>query len=531
MDVYRIYVVPMKTHHPPPLDLDLEQGKPNKHVEVSKSYSFGRRGSYTKEDAAVARSAEEGPGSARSARSAREQMDAEDAEMDMLASPVHSSIVYSESQADLPYVQPTNWREDLPQSLREQGYPDDVKYRKYDLFGILLLAFQWHSAVIIAGLISCLIHWYFQMWELELVDPLVFKSIFLVFGFCLGFRNVRANSRMEEGNRCLHNFLGTVWNIILLFPNSRRRKVSKTLLQAMRETSSYLHNISVRKHWWAAMIDVRPRHQTVDMAGCSSRPLLMAALAMVEETVYTLEPSRENSYTIRRSFWVLKMKLLHCYDELVEMTFPAVTDRYAGLLDACLFIFAILLPFGLGGTASQAHKLHGNTTVIIPGGLVTLVNCSVVLIVMTGLNALAQENEDPFGRDEEDVRVDAYLRLFEHALSLYEETRSNVEVLLESDADALERAGASKAEVEVWRHACVCNDLLAHSDPGELETLSLKHAEAVKKYLLLGVNEAPEQRRALAPPAAYGSVGTTPALVETSKKLKTTPITGTKEDI
>jgi len=185
----------MKTHHPPPLDLDLEQGKPIKHEEVSQTYSFGRRGSYTKEDAAVARSAEEGPVST---RSAREQMDAEDAEMDMLASPVHSSIVYSESQADLPYVQPTNWREDLPQSLREQGYPDDVKYRKYDLFGILLLAFQWHSAVIIAGLISALIHWYFHMWELELVDPLVFKSIFLVFGFCLGFRNVRANSRIEE---------------------------------------------------------------------------------------------------------------------------------------------------------------------------------------------------------------------------------------------------------------------------------------------------------------------------------------------
>jgi len=490
--------------------------------------SFIRRGSLTHEDLDVARLAQKTPGETDPEEGLWDS-DVDSLDTGILESPVRSAHLHNLLPKNGFYFvqKPEDWRDDLPSSVRDADYPDERKFRFEDYFSIVFAAFKWHAAVIATGVVSASIHWHFGLGgerQEKLIDPLVFKSIFLVFGFCLGFRNVRANNRMEEALRYLHDFIATSWTIILLFPNSHRWKVSNALVQAMRETASYLHSISVRKHWWAAMIDVRPRHQDVSMAGSSARPLLLAALSLAEDAVYELEPGpngNANKQTMRRSFWVLRTKMTDCYDRLVQMTLPAVSDRYAGLLDTCLLVFAALLPFGLHAVDFDMNDITHRGHVIIPAGFLTLVNSCVVLIVMTGLNALAQENEDPFGRDDEDVRTDAYVRLFERGLQVYEEKRARVEALLETGSQSLKAKGASDAQLEVWRHCLVCNDLLAHVKQEEFDRMALQHARVVNKYLSLGGPNKPPLSAAGPRTASYGATGASVPMARPGSQRKT----------
>merc|ERR1719174_86996 len=80
-----------------------------------------------------------------------------------------------------------------------------------------MLAVRWHWVAIACALFSATICWLMGYAEYSVVDPMIFKSIYVVFGFALGFRNVRANSRYGDALQSTSMMFGAAFQAITLF--------------------------------------------------------------------------------------------------------------------------------------------------------------------------------------------------------------------------------------------------------------------------------------------------------------------------
>merc|ERR1719271_1154667 len=85
-----------------------------------------------------------------------------------------------------------------------------------------MLAVRWHWVAIACALFSATICWLMGYAEYSVVDPMIFKSIYVVFGFALGFRNVRANARYGEALNHTKSIFTTAWNVITLFRQNEK---------------------------------------------------------------------------------------------------------------------------------------------------------------------------------------------------------------------------------------------------------------------------------------------------------------------
>merc|ERR1719195_951890 len=92
---------------------------------------------------------------------------------------------------------------------------------------------------------------------------------------------------------------------------------------------------------------------------------------------------------------------------------------------------------------------------VLPSGLVLTITTVFVSVFLLGLNALAQDNEDPFGDDGENHQMVRWVRLFESGVKQYERRRAEVEEAMKGQAIE----GATLVETELWHHALMCRSL------------------------------------------------------------------------
>lgn len=352
------------------------------------------------------------------------------------------------------------------------GLPTKRKYALLEVWNLFRMAVEWHGVTLALAVLSATINIWTGMSSKTLFHALVFKCLFVVFGFLLGFRNVRANNRQETANQQIQTLFTSVWTLILLFPEQMQRKrVSRAFILVLRDLTDYVSDMSQRHRIWYTAIDMRPpvhdsgtQHEAGHQhgfSGTSPRPLFQAVLMMVESEVYPLED--EGTFTKRRMVWSQIVPIMQSYDDIIHMCMPAVSDRYAALLDLLLNIFMILLPWGLVSQPLDLRPGTGYKWAYIPETAMLLITTLLISCMMMGLNALAQENEDPYGGDD-DMPLCSVVDLFEKALDAYEQQREQLGKHLP--------AGLTTCQQDVWYSAALCGDGISCKDDVRLEGLS-----------------------------------------------------------
>eukprot|EP00747_Dinoflagellata_sp_TGD_P182418 gnl/TRDRNA2_/TRDRNA2_36663_c0_seq2.p1 gnl/TRDRNA2_/TRDRNA2_36663_c0~~gnl/TRDRNA2_/TRDRNA2_36663_c0_seq2.p1 ORF type:complete len:370 (-),score=63.32 gnl/TRDRNA2_/TRDRNA2_36663_c0_seq2:61-1170(-) len=344
---------------------------------------------------------------------------------------------------------------DVPKSLREPAYPEGRKYRVLDIFRPIGLALRWYWGILIFVIASALLNFALTIHHdfVLVLHPLVFKSLLVVFGFILGFRNVRANNRTEEATSRMQELFSAAWTILMLTPSESRPRLSRAMVLALNELAGQINAVRKRKYWWYAMMEMRPDEENhLGFTGDSGRTFLMHVLLMAEELLGKNEPSAQAKTQKLRILWPVRTKMLDTIDRIFHLCTPAVSDRYCALVDGCLFFFVVLLPWGLEATSMDLAAATGVPWMVVSAAAVSGFEAIFVAFVLLGLNALATENEDPFMGDYEDLHLDSFVRIFELKIAFYEDQRAKVAEATKGQTFQ----GASEAEVEVWYHAIMC---------------------------------------------------------------------------
>lgn len=313
----------------------------------------------------------------------------------------------------------------------------------------------------------------------NIIDPMIFKAIFLVFGFSLGFRNVRANARRGDALEAMSKLFRSSWGILAVFPPASLPKVREPLVLVLRALARHVRLISSETNWWYGISGLEPapsrapeEAQEVGVFGfrwwwrrpqahevlrpelgpeAMARAFLVTAEAELERLEAGLSQQRR-----RRTFWADKVAFLTAVDRVEAFSIPSVSARYKVLVDTCLLLLSISLPWGI----SVDRRLVGLSRYIDyydylgrlrPGvGLLLGINTMLVAIMLLGMNALAEETEDPFGEHEEDVDLDGETAAFEVATLAYERDCAAAKP---SGGAAAEEA-ADKLDPDLFARAC-----------------------------------------------------------------------------
>lgn len=324
-------------------------------------------------------------------------------------------------------------------------------------FSVPLLALQWHWPSILSALASAVVCWFLGYSEYSVVDPMIFKSIYVVFGFALGFRNVRANARYGEALYYSKMLFGTAWSVITLFREKETRlKVENVMITLLNGIAEHFNAVSQRADSWYALPGLRPTQSMSsyyditddDFLGhdcelpaevevqVAPRNLMVSAFIMIGSEICIAEkaPFQER----KRTFWLLRTNFFEAYEQCELLTMPSVTKAFWTLITNVLFIFGVALPWGI--SASGGHQgAHDTNHSLVPWkellssrslhSLAFIVfNTLMCMIVLFGLNALAHENEQPFkGGAIETIELDQLCDRFRVAVEGYERRRDKIE--------------------------------------------------------------------------------------------------------
>lgn len=334
-------------------------------------------------------------------------------------------------------------------------------------------AFRWHGVSIVVAVLSALLCWLLGYAHISIFDPLIFKSIFVVFGFAIGFRNARANERRGEAEAVTHELFAAAWSMLVVFPSDERPKVREALLFLMGAICQHINSISNTHVYKYGIVGLRPtpladaawwdcgqcfRRHPVAQTNLSPRSLLVTTLLMFEEEFERLKPRQS---LVLRTFHRTTLAFKTSFERMVTLAMPSISDRLKMLINFCLFMFALALPWGIESRNLNLHQVNPDPNVdpalvghLSAGGF-KVVNTFVCTVVLFGLNALAQEHEDPFADATDDIDLDTLLRAFQTAVQSYEERRLAAEQgkagLSPEEVADLHRfiCGTSKAPMEV----------------------------------------------------------------------------------
>lgn len=324
-----------------------------------------------------------------------------------------------------------------------------------------LLALKHHYIGILTTIASGCMCWHLGHAESAIIDDLIFKSIFIIFGFTMGFRNVRANQRYFDAMQQAASFYAAFWGIYTPLPTEVRARVREELLLAVAQAVGHVHRVSAdRRHCWYGIVGFEPTSDFPDVDLVTTKPpdpdapelglpcavsvaqvrsisldstlgqrVLSATTAVLaprsrlieilqgcEGEIETLEPGREQK--LKRNFWLHRQQFLHSYDMLLALAMPSVTERFVMFVDMCLFFFAVTLPWGIKA------KSIGHGPWKISSGVVLLLTTTLVVMVMFTLNALTLQNEDPLSGDAGDIDLNRLTTVLEIGVAAYEKERS-----------------------------------------------------------------------------------------------------------
>lgn len=373
------------------------------------------------------------------------------------------------------------------------------------------LAFMWHWVSILFSIASAILCWSVGWEQYSTVDPMIFKSIFVVFGFALGFRNVRSNQRYGDALNNVKIMFGAAWSIIALFRQDEaesRRKVNIAMVKLLKSITRHLHAILYRTDSWFALVGLHPKDpegdhdvleqgiveveqgiveeieeeirpmlskqttSTLDPERCvevqlGPRPLMVSTFVMIGNEICRMEtmPLQER----KRAFWFARMQFFEAFDACELLTMPSVTMVYQMLINFSLFLFGLAVPWGIAVSGSK-HKLHmANDIQDLAHGkipkddalqslLFIVFNTSFCMIILFGLNALAHENEQPFKAGPEAIQVDRILARFQEAVAGYEARMTAVGDVLEVQKDKAlsDNVESVAAFTDVAQHMLAC---------------------------------------------------------------------------
>jgi hypothetical protein len=335
---------------------------------------------------------------------------------------------------------------------------------------IPLAAFRWHGVSIAVAIMSAVACWALGFAERSIFDPLIFKSIFVIFGFAIGFRNSRANQRLNEAHGATHELFAAAWSILVVFPSDSRPKIREALLYLLDAISEHVHVIAHRDlykygivgirpaplesaAWWdCSRRFSRPSETSALKASVTPRPLMATTLFMFEEEFESI--NSKGRTIILRTFHQQTLAFKKSFDAIVVLAMPSVSDRLVMLINFCLFMFAIALPWGIKSTHLNFYGVNPDPKVdevmahFSAGGFLVL-NTFVCTTVLFGLNALAQEHEDPFGADTDDIDLKKMAQSWCRVVQIYEERRAVAE---------RGKYGFSSEEV-AKQHRFICHDV------------------------------------------------------------------------
>jgi len=281
--------------------------------------------------------------------------------------------------------------------------------------------------------------------DFNIFDPMIFKSIFVVFGFALGFRNVRANARRGDALENTGQLFHTSWGILALYPSTSLPKVRAPLLFILNAVERHTKQVGQEEEgWWYSLPGLEPREKAsqrpskdeeqpggtpsgvggleMELAPTST---ITAFFVMAEEELERLEATASQaSQARRRTFWVHKATFLAAYQRILQLCIHSVSPQYKAFVDGTLLLFGLAVPWGISAhdVLGISPKLLSWVAAWVVDGIVLLVNSMFVIMVFYGLNVLAEEAEDPFSGGVEFLDVDfgVHLRLFEAGLADYE---------------------------------------------------------------------------------------------------------------
>jgi len=341
---------------------------------------------------------------------------------------------------------------------------------------LCILALTENPLGICATVTSALVCWVCGYAEVSVIDPLIFKSIFIIFGFTMGFRNVRANQRCFEAMQHAHGLFMAIWGIYSPMPLKSRLRIRDELLESMKAIAAHIHRVGAhRRNCWYGMLGLQPataelesesaeiakkaaisRYGAMDSslpkdasleaedgartpsqgdlrlssgasvartmdnqvssftyALVSPLPRLLDVLMACEEELERIEQAPAQK--LRRGFWFHKPQVLTHYEMLLSLSFPSVPDRFMCFVDVCLGFFAVSLPWGITCSPFHIGKVSINT------GVVLVFNTTLVVMVMFCLNGLTVQNEDPLSGDGDDLNLNSLASAFTHAIMSHDE--------------------------------------------------------------------------------------------------------------
>lgn len=314
------------------------------------------------------------------------------------------------------------------------------------LFMVPVLAVQRHWGSLLCALASILLCWGSGHASENILDPVIFKTIFVVFGFALGFRNVRAGQRREQALQASAQLFHTSWGILALFPPASMRKIARPLTFVLHALVRHVDLLNTRKGWWFGIAGLEPSQQALESkhswAGtfdghfhawevppegvgkeCQLGPdaVTRAFFVLANEEIEGFEKMPQQAR--KRILWAEKASFQRSFETIQNLSLPAFSDRYKALVDTCLCAFCWALPWGIT-VNPQLLSVTSRTVQAVSHWHVALLlglNTLLVATVFLGLNALAEETEDPFKGQTEDVNLEKHLQTFEEALAALEQ--------------------------------------------------------------------------------------------------------------
>jgi predicted membrane chloride channel (bestrophin family) len=285
---------------------------------------------------------------------------------------------------------------------------------------------HWFS--ILVSIVSCAVCVKEGFTSYSIFDPLIFKSIFIVFGFLIGFRNVRANARRFDALASTQGMLTCVWDILVMIPDESRERVANQLLDCLRAIAAHVTLIAAnRKTYLYAVAGLQCRDDAE--GGESTRlgpaPLVGATMLAVEDEVDRLSKKEPDTQKYRRTFWFKRQSFDREFDLICNLAMPSVSDSYVMLINSCLLLFAAVLPWGLrcDDVVFTSPGLVYQHKVTIPAGFSLVCNTMVILFILFGLNTLASQNEDPFADSAQRIDIDGIVGVFAASVRDYDARR------------------------------------------------------------------------------------------------------------
>lgn len=294
-----------------------------------------------------------------------------------------------------------------------------------------------HYCCLFACVASALVCAHNDMASKSLFDPLVFKSIFIVFGFTIGFRNMRANQRRGDCLMSVRNICHATWELLMLLPyDEHRPRMREQLLCALEAIAEYVMSVADRGNYKYALAGTVPGDKaanTSDIDGPASihlgpTTLTAATLLALEDEMSRLQkvhlthPDYGASQKYQRTFWAKKLRFDEEHYNLVNYAIPSVSDAYVVLINSSAFIFGTVLPWGL-----HCNNVSIQGVNVMGAGTFLVINTIVIMSVLLGLNTLSAQHEDPFMVSFETLDLRQHMKMFRTAVEHYDETRMELQ--------------------------------------------------------------------------------------------------------